>query len=230
MAMRMPKFDKKTWCHIGAGTVAVILLSIAVVQCSDKEDARNHYAAAADLVRDLTVEKDSLGRRVNELSQDVNRRRTIIATQEQDNSRLRDSVYVLEDSIAVLNDSIAHLNTDLNDCRGSKRRPTAPNKNTPNKKTPVKKKPVNPAPAPVAKRDTVIIVRDVSTTTPAQTSATPVHDGNSGVIINGNGQNNGTININNGTINNYNQLVDTVRRAKTTIHIKIKRSRAIYEY
>ncbi len=61
MAMRMPKFDKKTWCHIGAGTVAVILLSIAVVQCSDKEDARNHYAAAADLVRDLTVEKDSLG-------------------------------------------------------------------------------------------------------------------------------------------------------------------------
>ncbi len=229
MAMRMPKFDKKTWCHIGAGTVAVILLSIAVVQCSDKEDARNHYAAAADLVRDLTVEKDSLGRRVNELSQDVNRRRTIIATQEQDNSQLRDSVHILEDSIAVLNDSIAHLNTDLNDCRGSKRRPTAPNKNTP-KKTPVKKKPVNPAPAPVAKRDTVIIVRDVSTTTPAQTSATPVHDGNSGVIINGNGQNNGTININNGTISNYNQLADTIRRSQTSIRIKIKRQRAIYEY
>lgn len=229
MAMKMPKFDKKTWCHIGAGTVAVILLSIAVVQCSDKEDARNHYAAAADLVRDLTVEKDSLGRRVDDLTQEAGARRSVIATLERDNDRLRDSVYVLEDSIAVLNDSIAHLNTDLNDCRGSKRRPTAPNKNTP-KKTPVKKKPVNPAPAPVAKRDTVYVVRDVSTTTPAQTSATPVHDGNSGVIINGNGQNNGTININNGTISNYNQLADTIRRSQTSIRIKIKRQRAIYEY
>ncbi|MDE6571137.1 MAG: hypothetical protein K2L95_02890 [Alphaproteobacteria bacterium] len=234
MAVKMPKMDKTTWGRIGAGAVVAILLATAVVQCNSKQDARAKCAVASATVNDLMAQKDSLARIINAqagLLDDCSDAADSLALK---NDALADSVVVLNDSIVVLNDSIAQLTADLTDCRGRKKAAPAkkPVTQKPATQKPVVRKPAAKAPATPRPADTVYVVREVPVpampVAPA-VPAVPVQD-NSGVIIQGNGQNNGTININNGTINNYHQAADTLRRTQTKINVRIKRTRIVYEY
>ncbi len=112
------KPTKKFWIHLGAGTVAVIVLAWGMTQCSGKQTERTEKEkteqAAAKRMENAAHKIDSLlnaNRGLNQKNADLSLENEIQA----------DSIVVLNDSIAVLNDSLTNVNQRLTDCRNGKK-------------------------------------------------------------------------------------------------------------
>lgn len=199
------KPTKKFWIHLGAGTVAVIVLAWGMTQCSSKQTERQEKQKteqdAAKRLENAAHKIDSLlntNRGLNQKNADLSLENEIQA----------DSIIVLNDSIAVLNDSLTNVNARLEDCQKGK--VTQHNRRAGNNNSRQMR------PVSTAKTDSVII----SVADSAHNEGAIISNGNTGnvrieigkgavnkgqIIVNGTG-------IINYRANQFNNTADSLRR------------------
>jgi len=203
------KPTKRFWIHLGAGTVACIVLAIGVSQCSSKEKrAQNAENAANRAVRELNDATTTLKNSAHVMDSLLNANRGLA----HENEIQADSIIILNDSIAVLNDSLTNVNNRLTDCERGKR---CPGNRGGKKRTPVRRQVEPRTPVQNVSDSTVITLRDN-----ARNGGTIITNGggqNVSIMLGNGATNSGQIIVNNGgtvnnTVNVLRNACDTLRR------------------